>query len=218
VSTALLYDSIARIARHEAHARSIAAVAEVTNVHPADGAVADHAVTIRLRESGLALPRVPIAVGVLGFAAIPAVGDLVVVVFADGDLHNPVVIGRLYRSEVAPPQHKEGQIVLRLPSPSSSPTLNFEITTAPPTVKVTLPDDVLFELTGSMVHAKAGDAELTLDARGRIEAKVGDASITMKKDGTVQVKAKDFSVTASGNLELKASGSVKVKGATVELN
>ena len=82
----------------------------------------------------------------------------------------------------------------------------------------TLPDDVLLELTGSMVHAKAGDAELTLDARGRIEAKVGDAAITMKKDGTVQVKAKDFAVTASGNLELKASGTVKVKGAAVELN
>jgi phage baseplate assembly protein gpV len=217
VSTSLLYDSIARIARHESNARSIAAIGEVTNVHPADGAAADHAVTVKLRESGLALPRVPIAVGVLGFAAIPAVGDLVLIVFADGDLHDPVVVGRLYRSDVAPPQHKEGEVVLRLPS-AAEPKLNCEIVGDPASITVTLPDDVTFELTASKIRGKAGDAELTLDARGRIEAKVGDSSITLKKDGTVQVKCKDFKLQADGNLELKASGSVKVKGATVELN
>jgi hypothetical protein len=218
VSTALLYDSIARIARHESASRSIAAIGEVTNVYPADGAVADHAVTVKLRESGLVLPRVPIAVGVLGFAAIPAVGDLVLIVFADGDLHDPVVVGRLYRSDVAPPQHKEGQIVLRLPSAAAKAKLNFEVVGDPPSVTVTLPDDVMFELTGSKVHGKAGDAELTLDARGRIEAKVGDASITMKKDGTMQLKCKDFALQADGSLELKSSGTVKIKGSAVELN
>jgi phage baseplate assembly protein gpV len=218
VSTALLYDSIARIARHESNARSIAAIGEVTNVHPSDGAIADHSVTVKLRESGLALPRVPLAVGVLGFAAIPAVGDLVVVVFADGDLHDPIVVGRLYRSDVAPPQHKEGQVVLRLPSASAKPKLNCEIVSDPASVTITLPDDVAFELTDSKIHGRAGEADLTLDARGRIDAKVGDASITLKKDGSVQVKCKNFTLQADGNLELKASGTVKVKGATVELN
>jgi hypothetical protein len=217
VSTALLYDSIARIARHESNARSIAAVGEVTNVHPADGATADHAVTVRLRESGLALPRVPVAVGVLGFAAIPAVGDLVVIVFADGDLHDPVVVGRLYRSDVAPPRHKEGQIVLRLPS-AAEPALNCEIAGDPASITITLPEDVAFELTPSKIHGKAGEAELTLDARGQIEARVGDASITLKKDGTVRLKCKNFALQADGNLELKASGTVKVQGASVELN
>ena len=218
MSTALLYDTVARIARHESNARSIAAVGEVTNVHPADGATTDHAVTVKLRESGLALPRVPVAVGVLGFAAIPAVGDLVVVVFADGDLHDPIVVGRLYRSDVAPPQHKEGQVVLRLPSATAKPALNCEIVGDPASITVTLPDDVTFELTPSKIHGKAGGAELTLDARGHIEAKVGDASITLKKDGTVRLKCKDFALQADGNLELKASGTVKVQGASVELN
>jgi phage baseplate assembly protein gpV len=218
VSTALLYDSIARIARHESNARSIAAIGEVTNVHPADGATADHAVTVRLRASGLALPRVPIAVGVLGFAAIPDVGDLVIVVFADGDLHDPVVVGRLYRSDSAPPQHKEGQIVLRLPQAASKPTVNCEIAREPASITITLPDDVSVEVTASTIRSRAGEAELTLDARGRIDAKVGQASITLKKDGTVQLKCKNFTLQADGNLELKAAGSVKVKGATVELN
>jgi phage baseplate assembly protein gpV len=202
VSTALLYDSIARIARHESNARSIAAIGEVTNVHPSDGATTDHAVTVRLRETGLALPRVPIAVGVLGFAAIPAVGELVLIVFADGDLHDPVVIGRLYRSDQGPPEHKEREVVLRLPSAAAKPKINCEIVADPPSATITLPDDVTFELTASKIHGKAGDAELTLDARGRIDAKVGDSSITLKKDGTVQVKCKDFKLQADGNLEL----------------
>lgn len=218
MSAALLYDSIARIARHESNARSIAAVGEVTNVYPADGASKDHAITVRLRESGLLLPRVPVAVGVLGFAAIPSVGDLVIVVFADGDVHAPVVLGALYRSDLTPPQHKEQQIVLRLPAGASQPNLDCEIAGDPASIKLKLPDGVVVELTKGKIQLKADAASATLDARGQIDVKVGDASMTLKKDGTVQMKCKDFKLQASGTVELKAAGSVKVKGATVELN
>lgn len=218
MSAALLYDSIARIARHEAHARSIAAIGEVTNVYPADGAAKDHAVTVKLRESGLALPRVPVAVGVLGFAAIPSVGDLVVVAFADGDIHAPVVIGALYRSDVDPPAHKERQIVLRLPAGAADPAVSCEIAGDPATIKIALPNGVAVELTKGTIHLKADVAEATLDARGRIDVKVGDASMTLKKDGGVQLKCTDFKLDANGSIELKAAGPVKVKGATVELN
>jgi phage baseplate assembly protein gpV len=218
VSAALFYDSIARIARHESNARSIAAVGEVTNVYPADGATNDHAVTVKLRESGLALPRVPIAVGVLGFAAIPSVGDLVIVVFTEGDLHAPVVVGTLYRADVNPPAHKERQIVLRLPRGSAQPTLNCEIGSDPAAVKITLPDGVVVEFTKGKVQLKAESAEATLDARGQIDVKVGDAAMTLKKDGTVQVKCADFKLQASGSIDLKAAGTVTVKGASVELN
>ena len=218
MSAALLYDSIARIARHESNARSIAAIGEVTNIYPADGASKDHAVTVKLRESGLALPHVPVAVGVLGFAAIPSVGDLVIVVFADGDIHAPVVIGALYRSDVAPPAHKEEQVVLRLPANVSNPDLQCEITGDPGAITITLPDGVLVELSKGKIHLKADVAEATLDARGRIDVKVGDASMTLKKDGGVQLKCTDFKVEANGNIELKAAGVAKVKGASVELN
>jgi Type VI secretion system/phage-baseplate injector OB domain len=218
VTAALLYESVARIARHEAAARSIAAVGRVTNVHPADGPAIDHAVTVTLRESGLTLPKVPVAVGVPGFAAIPAVGDVVVILFAEGDLHAPVVVGSLYHADAEPPAHKEGQIVLRLPASDPEPSLNCEISGDPPSIRITLPDAVEVELTKGKVHCRADQCELVLDARGQIDLQVGDAAVTMKKDGTVRMSCKDFKVQASGDIELKASGTAKVKGAAVELN
>ena len=89
-----LYDSVARIARHEVNTRATAGVGRVVDIHPADGALPDHAVTVKMRDSGLVLPRVPVAVGVMGFAAIPAVDDLVVVLYLEGDYNAPVVVGR----------------------------------------------------------------------------------------------------------------------------
>ena len=53
VSTALLFDGIARIARHEAAARPVASVGVVTSIYGNDGTTPDHAVSVKLRESGL---------------------------------------------------------------------------------------------------------------------------------------------------------------------
>ena len=115
MSTALLFDGIARIARHEAAARPVASVGVVTSIYGNDGSSPDHAVSVKLRESGLVLPRVPIAVGAFGMAAIPSVGELVLITFLEGDYNAPVVIGRLYHPDQNPPKHDEQQIVLRLP-------------------------------------------------------------------------------------------------------
>ena len=129
-----------------------------------------------------------------------------------------MVLGALYRSDVDPPQHKEKQVVLLLPAGSAQPKFKCEIAGDPPSLKLTLPDGVAVEVTKGKVHLKADTATATLDARGQIDVKVGDASMTLKKDGTMQMRCKDFKLQASGNIDLKASGSVKVKGASVELN
>ena len=81
MSAALLFDGISRIARHEAAARPVASVGVVTSIFGNDGTSPDHAVSVKLRESGLVLPRVPVSVGAFGVAAIPSVGELVLVTF-----------------------------------------------------------------------------------------------------------------------------------------
>jgi hypothetical protein len=100
VSSAL-FDSVARIARHESRARLGAAAGKVVDVFPAGDGQADHAVSVELRDSQVVLPRVPVAVGLLGFAAIPARGELVLILFLDGDANAPVVAGRLYHPDQA---------------------------------------------------------------------------------------------------------------------
>jgi len=220
VSATALFSSISRIARHEASARPVASVGKVTGIHPHEAAPADHAVSVQLRDSGIILNRVPIAVGAMGLAAIPAVDDLVVVVFLEGDYHSPVVVGRLYHPDQEPPKHKDGQIVLRLPSGASTPDLECEITGDPPAVKLTLPGDVVIEVVEEKIMMAVGDIKATLDGAGggRMELAAGSSKITMKKDGDVTVKAAGKLKLEATEIEIAGQTKVKVSGGVVEMN
>lgn len=220
MSATALFSSISRIARHEASARPVASVGKVTGIHPNEAAPADHAVSVQLRDSGIILNRVPIAVGAMGFAAIPAVEDLVVIVFLEGDYHSPVVVGRLYHPDQEPPKHKDGQIVLRLPSGASTPDLECEITGDPPAVSLKLPGEVLIEVVKEKITLAVGDITVTVDAAGggRMEFAAGSSKITMKKDGDVTVKAAGKLKLEGSEVEISGQAKVKVSGGTVEMN
>lgn len=220
MSATALFSSISRIARHEASARPIASVGKVTGIHPNEAAPADHAVSVQLRDSGIILNRVPIAVGAMGFAAIPAVDDLVVIVFLEGDYHSPVVVGRLYHPDQEPPKHKDGQMVLRLPSGAATPDLECEITGDPPAVKLTLPGDVLIEIVKEKIIVGVGEIKATLDGAGggRMELAAGSSKITMKKDGDVTVKAAGKLKLEATEIEIAGQAKVKVSGGVVEMN
>lgn len=217
-----LFDAVTRIARHEAGARSIASIGEVTASHDVGpGALpADHAVTIKLRDSGLSLPRVPIAVGVMGEAAIPAVGELVVVLFLEGDVHEAVVVGRLYHADLTPPKHTSGELILALPAGTDPPKLLREIKGDPATYRLTLPGDVVLELVENTTTIKAGDVEAVVSAAGggRIALTAGGTQITLKKDGDLKIEAAGNLAIEATDIEIKGRGKVKISGAMVEVN
>ncbi|MET0662496.1 MAG: phage baseplate assembly protein V [Ilumatobacteraceae bacterium] len=217
--TDLLYDAVARIARHEADTRAWATIGRVTEVHRTVLQDDDHSVTVQLRDSGVVVPHLPVAVGALGFVASPAVGDVVIVVFADGDPHAGVVVGALYNRDLAPPEHAEGQLVLQLPPGSTAPAIDVLVDPATPEVTM-LVGDTKIEITGKKATITIGDAELVVDGNNpeAVSITAGDSSIKFGSGG-------DIAVEASNKLELKASevvinGSAKVKvsGGVVEVN
>ena len=215
-----LFDSVTRIARHEAAARPTVAIGIVRDVFDSGSVPATHAVTVELRESGVILPEVPIAVGVLGAAATPSPGDLVVIVFADADMHAAVVVGRLYHSELAPPQHSGGDIVLRLPAGEADPGLDLVVRGGDPSVRLALGEDVEVTIDGGRVRIAAGEASALIEAAGggRVELVAGDAKIVATGRGDVEV-------TAAGKLSIRANAvtiegdsSVSIKAPKVEVN
>jgi phage baseplate assembly protein gpV len=219
VSSAL-FDSIARIARHEARSAAIAGFGVVTEVHPATPALKDHAATVMMRDTGLVLPRVPIAVGVLGFAAIPDVDDVVVVVFMDGDANAPVIVGRLYDPDRNPPKHAEGQLVLALPAGASKPDLELIVDGSEPSVKLTLPDKVTIEISKGNVEIAVGEMKVSVTGSGggRVEVAAGKSTLTLKKDGDVTLSAKGKLTLEGNEIEVSGKSKVKVSGGQVEIN
>jgi len=213
-----LYEAVARIARHESGGVATASIAVVTDVHTGTG-TPEHAVSVRLRDRGIVLRNVPVAVGALGFVATPAVDDLVLVVFAEGDHHAPVVVGRLYHSQLGPPEHADGQVVLTLPPGASSPDIRARLDPATPELVVEV-GSAKVEITGQTATITIGDAELQLDGSGPASVVVttGQATIELGGSGDVTIEAANKLTLKGTEIEIKGSASVKVSGAVVDLN
>lgn len=222
VGSPALFDSVARIARHELAARQVASTGIVTEVFPAeDGGPPDHAASVQLRDTRQILPRVPIAVGVLGLAAIPAVDDLVLVVFCEGDAHAPVIVGRLYHPDQNPPTHSPGQVVLALPSGSSSPTVKV-LATADPELTLEFPEaKVKLALDGSpRAELIVGPLTARFDGSGsgQVEIETGAVTFTLTGGGDVTLSAKGTLKLEGAQIQISSQGPLKLQGATVELN
>lgn len=215
-----LFESITRIARHEANSRATAGIGIVVELFPAGDSEPDYAVSVKMRDTGLVLPRVPIITGATGFAAIPSVDDVVAVVFMDGDFNAPVVVGQLYTPSKEPPKHDDDSIVLRLPAGSDEPELNIEIKRAKPSCTLTLSENVSLEVLKDSVAVKVGDMNLVLTTAGggRAEIGAGGSNIVMKKDGDIAITAKTKLTIEAQEIEISGQSQVKISGAKVDIN
>lgn len=112
---------IKRIAEHEVQRIHTTEIGIVTAVFPhADASDRDnYQCSIKLKNKKLPdggdfeLRRVPVATPYMGLAAIPNVGDLVLVTFAGGDINAPIIIGCLYNDEDRPPANKKQEFLLQ---------------------------------------------------------------------------------------------------------
>lgn len=223
-----MIEAIRAIARDEDQRLSHARIGVVTSVHGA-GDAPDHACTVRLRETGLVLPRVPMAVGLLGSASLPQEDDLVVVLFVEGDLHAPIVVGRLYTDTVEPPPHGPGEVVIALPERESEPDKQLIVRLATPgdgtrALSIALGGDVAVavDIDDGGVSVKVGDTALTLTQSGSSDGAVtlsaGDAAITLSQGGDVTIETSGKLTLSAREVEIAGDATVKVAGQTIKLN
>jgi len=219
VSSAL-FEAVSRIARHEATSRLVASIGRVLESHDAGGPDGDHAVTLELRDSGLRLPRVPIAVGALGYAALPAPGDLVVVVFLEGDANAPIVVGSLYHSELGPPAHSTEEIALRLPAGATEPDITIVARRDGSSLEISFRDERRVRVDEEVVELSVGEMKVRAETSGggRVGIVAGGAEILLKMDGDIAISTKGKLRLEGSEVEISGQTSVKVNGATVELN
>jgi uncharacterized protein involved in type VI secretion and phage assembly len=221
--------TIRQIARHEVEQRMAVGLGVVKSVHGANGQN-DYACTIEMRDTGLVLPKVPIATNLIGTVALPRENDLVVVLFANHDLHAPVVVGRLYSDEVGPPRHGPGELVMSLPGEETAPEKVLEIRVKTPgdgsrEVTVTLKGSsvsVECRIGDSSVEMKVQDVTLALTqtgaSDGTLELKAGQASVTLKQGGELTLETSGTLKLKAGAVEIDADTSVQVNGTTIALN
>jgi phage baseplate assembly protein gpV len=208
VATVGLLDAVRRIVREELAAHRTAELAIVQELHPhADAGDADnYACTVRLRDTGLVLRRVPVATPRLGTVAIPAEGDLVLVQFVGGDLNAPVVVGSLYNDEDRPPPSGADTAVLHLPLGAGDADA----------VHLELRHGDTRELTlrlgnGLTLALRDDDPVVEVDVAGK-------ASLTFDRDGALTVRSNGNVTLEGSEVRVEARGTLTLKGATVNIN
>ena len=220
--------TIRSIARHEVQQRWTSTLALVKSVQGTNGEK-KYSCTVEMRETGIVLPEVPIATGVIGAVSLPRENDLVLVMFPGGDLHGAVVVGRLYNEEVAPPKHSQGELVIVLPGDEEATDKRLELRVKTPgdgsrNLTLTLDGSVKVELTinDEGIQLQAQDTQLSLkqtgSSDGKAELKVGDCKVTMEQGGDVSIEATGTLKLKASKIELSGDTSIKIAGQTVELN
>ena len=210
------YTDLRRIVREEMKALRLAELAVVQETHPhaAQDDDDNYACTVRLRDTDLVLVRVPVMTARKGMAAIPDIGDLVLVQFLGGDPNAPIITGSLYNDEDRPPENAEGEIVLRLPADASEGEgVELRVTSADAAT-------AKFALGGALkIELKDDDPVVVLE--------VGDntASLTIESDGTVTLKSSNALVLevseviiTGTTIKAEAQGEMTLKAPVINLN
>jgi len=193
---------------------------EAAYPHSADGDSNNYGCDVRLKNSGLLLKRVPVATGHIGTAAIPNIGDLVLLTFDKGDVNQPIVIGRLYNDEDRPPLNNPDEIIFRLPLAEAddksikAAIRNLQDSTPPREILVEMSPKITVRITDGTVRATAGKTEMKLEqpdgSGGTVTVVAGRTKITMNQDG-------DVAIEAAGAMTLKATRDLTLEGQNVTI-
>ncbi|HLJ26212.1 MAG TPA: phage baseplate assembly protein V [Candidatus Angelobacter sp.] len=157
----------------------------------------NYEVDVTLKNQNLTLRRVPVAVGCMGMAALPALGDLVLVQFLNGDLNQPFVTGCFYNAGARPPLFHENDIVLeRIAGDGSKTKTVIRIHGEDGSIQINVGDKVGLKMTADQITIE-GDVQIKGDLfveNGRKTTIQGNVEI--KGDLVVQNGNK---TTISGN-------------------
>jgi phage baseplate assembly protein gpV len=226
-----IVETIQKIVRNELRAVGIAelGVVDAVSAHKEDGDNDNYGCDVRLKNTGLLLKRVPIMTGHLGSAAIPNIGDLVLLTFEKGDMNQPIVVGRLYTDDDRPPVNTGNELIMHLPLHAEDDKAiktairNIEQNDPPREMLAEMPPKITVRITDGTVHATAGKSEMKLDqpdgGGGTVTVLAGGTKITMNQDGDVVVEAiGDLTLRANGAMELQAGTNLTLKaGANAQL-
>jgi len=206
-----IIDIIRRVVKQELARQRGSLLGVVTAVfpHAAENDQNNYEANVRLKHEDLELRQVPLAVGHIGLAAPPRVGDLVLVQFLDGDINQPVITGRFYHDQDRPPLHQENEILFEHRVPDQNRTLNHFRFTADGTIY--LQRDV-----PPPEETRQPKTTLKIDgATGSFECKVGQhLVIALTTDGSND----KIAITATGKPIEVTCQTMKITGDLVVTN
>ncbi len=149
----------------------------------------------------------------MGGFFLPEVNDEVLVAFEYGDINIPYVLGSLWNGKDSPPlTNDDGKNNFRIIKSRSGHVIRLDDTDGQEKIEIV---------------DKSENNKITIDTKEKKISITSDKDIEISApNGKVTIKANDFEVKsqasakieASSSMDLKASGTTTIKGATVNIN
>jgi uncharacterized protein involved in type VI secretion and phage assembly len=213
-----LYELISGTAEQEVHSRRITGVVVgvVTNNQDPDGF---GRVKVKfpwlsdVDESDWARVAAPMAGNKRGFYFLPEVDDEVLVAFEHGDVRFPYVLGALWNGKDAPPaSNGDGKNNVRLIQSRSGHVIKLNDEDGKETVEIldkSQKNSIVIDTAKNTITITS-DQDITISAsKGTI--KLDAQNVEIKSSAATKLEA-------GSTMDVKASGTMTVKGATVNIN
>jgi uncharacterized protein involved in type VI secretion and phage assembly len=199
---------IEAVARRELTAHRTLSLGVVTEARTNDGGNGDHHldVDVRLHGTSMVLQRVPVAVGRIGFSAVPRVDDLVVVGFIDGDVNAAIVLGVIHDADTPSPDAAPDEVVYEVPDGSGGDRR----------LELLLPNGNVVTVKDSEVRIAMGGTSIVVEGDGNITLESA-ADMTLKAQGSLTLEAATTATLKGVSVSVEASGTAKLKGATTTI-
>lgn len=219
--------ALSAVARHEAERRTFLELGVVSSVF--DSGDDAQTATVTLRDTGEVIPRVPVAVPLTGLAALPRIGDVVLVAFPGGQPSSPVIVGQVYSDARRPPESARDDVRLVWPGDTDDPeadavdlTIHADGSSREVTIALGGDKDARVRLADGELELTSGGVSIKLAHGSSSDAtaviKAGGASVEIAQDGDVSITSPTKVTIKAKEVAFEADVSLKVKGQTVEIN
>ena len=164
-------------------------------------------------ESQWARIATPMAGKDRGLYFLPEVDDEVLIAFEQGDMQFPVVIGALWNGKDAPPAtNGDGKNNIRVIKSRSGHVVRLNDEDGKETI------EIIDKSEKNSIVVDTAKNTITITSDKDITLKAANGTITLDAK-TIAVKSSaDSKIEAGGGMDVKASGTLNVKGATVNIN
>jgi uncharacterized protein involved in type VI secretion and phage assembly len=156
----------------------------------------------------------------------PEVGDEVLVVFEQGNLNYPYVIGVLWNGVDKPPEkNSDGKNNIKMIKTRSGHIIKLDDTDGSEKI------EIIDKTEGNKISIDSANNKISIVCAGDIELLASDGKIIIDATeieikSSTTVKTRDIEIKPSGSakieassgMDLKASGTMNIKGATVNIN
>jgi uncharacterized protein involved in type VI secretion and phage assembly len=164
-------------------------------------------------ESHWARIAAPMAGKDRGTYFVPEVDDEVLVAFEQGDIRFPYVLGGLWNSVDTPPaDNADGKNSQRLIKSRSGHTIKLNDEDGKETVEIV-------DKTGkNSIVINTASNSITITSDKDITLKAANGTIALDAQKVSMKSSADAKVEAGAGMDVKASGTLNIKGATVNIN